>query len=175
MSKGFYWAIAAFQLFLLVLIFFSFKHDNKYVYIDTMQVYKEFRMAGQIQLMDKSNDRATFAKIEQLEMDLANVEKLLVDAHSSNKPSDALLQKRTQINSELEMLLLVVNNEETQSKEAANQRIWARINSEMKVYGDQNKYQMILGANGSGSLLYAKEGIDRTKDFIEFINVRYEN
>ena len=49
-----------------------------------------------------------------------------------------------------------------------------RINDYLKEYGKENGYQYILGANGSGNVVYAKEGLDITQKVLNGLNESYK-
>jgi outer membrane protein len=64
---------------------------------------------------------------------------------------------------------------EQQEKNARyTQSSWAQINAYMKEFGEARGYSLIFGADGSGNLIYAKNGLDVTKEAIDYINKRYE-
>jgi outer membrane protein len=54
------------------------------------------------------------------------------------------------------------------------EQIWNQLNQYTKEYSNKHDYDLLLGANGSGTLLGAKETIDATEDLIKFVNNRYE-
>jgi outer membrane protein len=51
--------------------------------------------------------------------------------------------------------------------------IWKRINDEAMNFGKENGYDYILGAAGNGNMMYAKDQLNVTDEFIEFLNTRY--
>ena len=48
-----------------------------------------------------------------------------------------------------------------------------RLNAYIKEYAETNGIRMILGTNGSGTLMYANEEDNITEDIIKFINSKY--
>lgn len=52
--------------------------------------------------------------------------------------------------------------------------IWQLINQYTGEYGKKNGYDFIYGATGNGSLMYAGESNNITKELILFINDRYK-
>jgi outer membrane protein len=51
--------------------------------------------------------------------------------------------------------------------------IWKRINDEAMNFGKENGYDYILGAAGNGNMMYAKDQLNVTDEFIEYLNTRY--
>lgn len=48
------------------------------------------------------------------------------------------------------------------------------INDFVKEYGKDKGYQIILGATGAGTIMYADEGTDLTPEILEKLNVSFE-
>lgn len=69
-------------------------------------------------------------------------------------------------------------NRATQTQQELSARytndIWKYINDEVAKFGEENGYDYILGATGSGSLMYADSSRDVTNDVIKYINQKYE-
>lgn len=55
-----------------------------------------------------------------------------------------------------------------------NEQVWVRLNSLLTEYGDEHHYRLIIGANGMGTVLYNRKGLDKTEELIKFINSKYE-
>lgn len=55
-----------------------------------------------------------------------------------------------------------------------DEQVLTEINKSIKVYGENNNYTFVFGANGNGTLMYAKESKNITKSFIEFLNKQYK-
>lgn len=58
--------------------------------------------------------------------------------------------------------------------EQSNQEILTQLNVYMKEFGEKNDYDLILGAQGNGSLIYATEPHNVTKEMLDFVNARYQ-
>lgn len=59
----------------------------------------------------------------------------------------------------------------TQDYEAT---IWERLNGYIKTYAEENNYEFILGANGAGGLMYAKESTNVTIELTEYCNSKFK-
>lgn len=53
--------------------------------------------------------------------------------------------------------------------------IWKRINTYMADYGKEKGYDFIYGATGEGTLMYASESHNVTKEVIVYMNDRYKS
>lgn len=48
--------------------------------------------------------------------------------------------------------------------------VWALINAEVENFGKEKGYKYILGANGSGNIMYADDSEDITEEVLKWIN-----
>jgi len=55
-----------------------------------------------------------------------------------------------------------------------NQQILTQINQYVKDYAIEKNYDFIFGAEGTGVLMYAKDGNEITEDVLKFINSKYK-
>ena len=60
-------------------------------------------------------------------------------------------------------------------KQSNIDKIWQQINQYVMDYSKENNYSIVFGANGQGSLMYAEEGIDITKEMVIYINNKYND
>jgi outer membrane protein len=51
--------------------------------------------------------------------------------------------------------------------------LWKQINEYVQQFGKENHYKVILGANGTGSLMYSDKALDITPELTSYINSRY--
>jgi len=83
---------------------------------------------------------------------------------------ELLLNKQQQINQYQEAIKLKAREEEQKlTQNAVN-----RINDFMEEFGKKNGYSIILGADGSGNLLYADKKIDITDLVLEGLQEEYK-
>lgn len=74
----------------------------------------------------------------------------------------------------------LVNYKEAIEKQAdeeeakINQAIINQVNDFLKEYGEANGYDYILGVTDNGSVLYAKEGEDLTKEILKGLDKKYK-
>ena len=52
--------------------------------------------------------------------------------------------------------------------------IWKYINEQVLAFGKEKHYDYIFGASGNGSLMYAGEAHDITKDVADYLNTNYK-
>ena len=59
-------------------------------------------------------------------------------------------------------------------KQSNSEKIWKQINQYISDFGKEKGYDVILGANGQGSLMFGNENINLTKEISDYINTKYE-
>ena len=67
-----------------------------------------------------------------------------------------------------------IANVERQLSDKYTSDIWKVINESVNEFGEKEGYDLIFGAVGSGSLMYADRSQDVTDEVIQFINERYK-
>lgn len=55
------------------------------------------------------------------------------------------------------------------------QPIFDQLNSDIKTYGKKKRYDIILGTISGGNILYSKQKLDITEDFLAYANSLIEN
>ncbi len=140
------------------------KHTNKpeMAYINKIELFNKFNMTKDLNnkyLPEINNLKHTIDSlytIYKIFSDQGNEEKKL-EIESQLKGYDQELQlKGDYMSTEL------------------SKQVWDRLNEYVEDYGKSNKYTVILGTQGKGTVMYAKEGIDVTEEFIVYANTVYE-
>ncbi len=68
-----------------------------------------------------------------------------------------------------------LEKEYKQSNQEINEQVWKRLNPLVEEYGKKKGMQLIIGANGMGSVLYNNDYFDLTEDLIKYVNKKYED
>lgn len=152
----------------LINYFISSNYTNKIAYVQLATVYDEFPMKKELEsnLMKVQNARKIILDSLQIQLNSLSL------SVKSEKDIDAirLFQVKKQ-----EYLIKQQNFEEDNELMTQNytSQIWKQINQYVKDYGTQNEYTFILGADGSGNLMYSDDKKDITKEVSLYINERY--
>jgi outer membrane protein len=156
-------------LVLAALFYWYLSPANTIVYIDTYKVYDGFTLKKQMQ----QNLENTLQK-EQGYVDSLSLQLKAAKLQYEKKPNETMKK----------VILFIeekVVAEEKQVKERYEEladkfdgQIWTQLNQYITDYGKDNDVEMILGASGNGSIMYAKPHCDITEDVIKYVNKRYE-
>ncbi len=61
-----------------------------------------------------------------------------------------------------------------QSNLEINKKVWSRLNPLIDKYGKEKDMQLIIGATGTGTVLYGNHATDVTEDITQYINRHFE-
>lgn len=115
----------------------------------------------------------------------ANVDSLIVDFQNEIKTYEKERSKMTKKENELQQELLRNKQQQLgnyqqaiqkQSEEEDNRLtgdVVNEVNAYITEYGKTHNYKIILGANSSGNILYAQEGVNITEDVLNGLNTEY--
>jgi outer membrane protein len=166
-----YFLIALAFLVVIALQVYTYKSIPEIVYVNTNELYNEFDLK------------------KELENNLAQVQNKRKEILDSLRIKVQLLAKEIEVN-KIEMGEQVnqfqVLRQEYLLKEQQfaednasltkqyNDQIWQQLNQYVKDYGEKHSHKFILGANGSGNLMYSREESDVSKEVIKYVNERYK-
>lgn len=115
----------------------------------------------------------------------ANVDSLIVGFQNELKVYEKERSKMTKKENELQQELLRNKQQQVGNYQQAIQRqseeedaklsgeVVNEVNAYIKEYGKNHHYKIIIGANSSGNVLYAQEGVDITQEVLTGLNAEY--
>jgi outer membrane protein len=144
--------------------------EKKIVYIDNVRLYNEFDLTKELQTKITESSRAQKNNLDSLELELVSKAKKLEMTKSKNviEIRDFELKRE-------EFIMRKQKFEQDQEQLAAdyNNQIVSQINQYVKEFGKENAYDVIIGSNGDGTVMYGKEEMDITDEVLNFINQKY--
>lgn len=155
---------------LLIIVYLLNNHNKEIAWVDINQIYSEFEYKKELQIKLEQTQNARKYILDSLELEL----KLLQNNLSRNSDKSILIeqfnQKRQNYLSQKEIFeednRMMIKNYDNQ--------IINQLNQYIKDYGEENGYDFIFGADGTGSLMYANNESNITKELKEYINQRYK-
>ena len=171
--------ISAIVIVLVVAVGYLFYAQNAQkedvVYIDVNVL-----MADYEGMKDAKKEFEAKSKIWQ-----ANVDSLISDFQNELKVYEKERSGMTKKENELKQELLRNKQQQVGNYQQAIQRqseeedaklsgeVVNEVNAYIKAYGENHHYKIIIGANSSGNVLYAQEGVDITQDVLKGLNESY--
>lgn len=144
--------------------------DNKIVFVQNQQVIDSFQMTKDL-MENFEKDR------ELLEKDKENIQSQLKDLAQKNNTEGKFQGQNLELQNAYTIARQKINEIDQQIISLEGQvhaQVTKRLDEYIKLYAQKKSIDMIVGANGNGSLLYGKEERDITHDLIEFVNKKYE-
>lgn len=144
----------------LVLAIINWNENRKIKYVDTISLFSDFQLTKDLEAKEKP---------------ILNEYKNKLD--SLHKVFDLVKEQKTK--QDLGLVIYQFENDYRHYLETSNKNIndivWARLNKMIDEYGSKNKYSLMFGANGMGTILYGDPSKDITKNVLEFCNKSYKN
>lgn len=138
-------------------------------YIAMQEVYDNFTLKKELEakLQKTENIQKSYMDTLAFRIKLANNEL------QSTKDKSKLAYLETQKEEYLSKRKLFSEQSSSMSQEYTKQ-IWNQLNQYVQDYGKKQHYDIILGGNGSGSIMHADQTLDITKQVKEYVNNRYK-
>lgn len=148
-------------------IFWTLRSTKKIAYVNTTQLHDSFTLKKELE--------EKFSKVQLARQNLLDSIKFRIQ-YISVKGTAISEQEKMQLN-DLQRSYLYKEKEFSEENAATAEQysaqIWKQINQYVSDYGKRNGYDLILGANGEGNIMFARPEEDLTKDVSEYINRRY--
>lgn len=172
--KNFYWILLLLFLALVTVtgrLWISAERVN-IVYVDNQRLFDGFQMKKELEQQLISTKGQGTGIADSLKIELMGME----SSYSSiAKEKQELFQK--EFMAKRNQWLSLTQQIEAADKELEStftSQIWNQLNQYVQDYGEQENIDMIIGANGDGSLMYSKNDMDITDELITYINKRYD-
>ncbi len=144
-------------------------NDKKEAYVVTGELFSEFDYQKELDIEYK---KLREDKMKNLESMRAHVLSLEERARSEKATQQEIANYQYRYNEFLQAEASV-NEELTKINGEYSVKIWDKINSLVSQFGEENNYEVIFGAGGSGNIMYAHEGKNITNELIAFCNLKY--
>lgn len=170
MKNKFRIVIIVFIVLVCVWEAYNFFTKPKAGYVILTEVYNGFEMKKEMEKNYLSTTDARKKILDSLELEIKLMNNRIV-RKTNMKASDTL---GYQYKIEEYILKKKTFNEDNNSlSQKYDEEIITQLNQYVKDYGAANHYTFIYGTGGNGSLMYADEAKNITKDVIEYINLKY--
>lgn len=151
-------------------LLFVSKTQKKIAYVNALELYDGFEMKKELEQSFIKVQSGRKAQLDSLELELRMLNAQLESSGSKSGliqvfeiRRDSYLQKKQQFEEDNGLM-----------QEQYNSNIRKQLNQYVADYGKEHKYDYLLGADGSGALMYAKETADVTKEVLNYINDKYK-
>ena len=150
-------------------------NNDKIAYVDSGKILNEYKGSAEAKKAYESKAKVWQDNIDTLTNEvkfaIAKYEKSLA---TMSKKEQELSKQLIQVKQrELADYQHGIQENAKQEDGKLTQSVVVQINAYLTKYGKEHNYKMILIANQSGTIAYAREGLDITSDVLEGLNKEY--
>lgn len=160
-------SVVNFILILFTIVFIlvcAMKSDKeKIVYINTVELFNGFNMTQDLKIIEEAKIKEKTKALDSLysKFNALNNQELQL-------PANKYLQQQ-----------IAVESKDLQELKdnyvySINQKVWQRLDGYIEKYSKTNGFKVVLGAHGSGNVMYALETINITNQILMYANQQYE-
>ena len=156
----------AISIVALSMTFIKSGEGNRMAYFDYNTVYNDCELKKEL---EKDLERVVSARksdLDSMQLELSFLSTKIKSGESSQEEVDRFETLKGRFLSFQNQY----EQENVRLKEQYFSQIRAKINEKAKEFGEEKQYDYLLSAIGDGSLMYAKESKDVTKEFLAFID-----
>lgn len=153
------------NLFFIVLYFFG-GNDNKTAYFEFNQVYNECALKKELETDLEKVVSTRKSHLDSLQLELS----LLSGKIESKNASSTELQQFEDLKNRFLTLQENYEQENVRLKENYTTQIRKEINDKARLFSEKKGYTYLFGAMGDGTIMYASEKNNVTKEFQAFID-----
>ena len=149
--------------------FYSNK-PSKVAYIKNVEVYNEFGLKKELEakITTVKNKRKSILDSLMLQLKMYSAQIENNNGRAKNELRLFQIQKQDYLQKEKEF------DEDNQRLAGQySQQIWKQINQYVADFGKENNYSFIYGASGDGTIMFAQDKYDLTKELTVYINNKY--
>lgn len=145
-------------------------NEEKIVYVENYKLYNEFDLTKELNL-----ELTNFSQKRQRELDSLNM--IFNDMTARFEIMSQIPAEDYRAYNDLRNIIMFrqkAYEEELYVKsEEYDQQVWTRLNDFTKQYAEQHDFDYVLGATGTGNLMYAKDTLDITDELVSYCNQNY--
>jgi len=169
---GYQVVLVAAVLFLLGNLFFK---NEKIAYVDSGKILNDYKGSAEAKKAYQSKAKVWQSNIDTLTSEVKTAIQKYEKSIATMSKKEQELSKQL-IQSKQRQLADYQHGIQENAKQEdgkLTQSIVSQINAYLTKYGKEHNYKLILIANQSGTIAYAREGLDITPDVIDGLNKEY--
>ena len=136
-------------------------HNKQYAFVDVIQLTQSYKLKTDLDKQAQKQLQSGKNTVDSLQFH-AN----MADLGSSN--GQAIKQQYLQASYRYQQEIAQVDK-------SISEQVWARMNPLINEFSKERHLKLLVGATGTGTLLYGDSTLDMTNQLIEYINKKYEN
>lgn len=156
--------------------YFAKQSSNEIAYVDINKLLDGYKRTEKVRAEFEEKAKTLNANVDSLMTDWQNELKAYEKERSSMSKKELELKqellgnKQQQIGNYQQAIQKQIQEED----QKATQTVINDINDFVKEYGKNKGYYLVLGASGSGNIMYASDAADLTEEVLEGLNKEYQ-
>lgn len=153
------------------LLYFLLRENKSEIrFIQVGELFNDFQMKKELESNFQNISKQRKHILDSLEVEL----KVLNSRINEEGEGKALVQKFIERRENYLLKKKQFEEDDLQMQQQYNSKIQKQLNQYVADYGEKNNIDIILGAEGSGVLMYGKNEFDITEDVLKYINLKYQ-
>lgn len=136
-------------------------------YINNQELLEEFQGSKELKLRIQKMQMTFKSEMDSLAFEIRNLR--AISNLTEEQKQSIRLKEESYANRNAEL-----NQKLQQQSQEMSSAMMAQVNNAMEEFGKENGYDILLGAAGNGSLMYASDKLDKTPEAIDYLNEYYE-
>lgn len=173
----FYKAVTVVNLLAVIGLFYlHFTSENQMAYVDTVKLLEKYQgMIDAKQIIDQKN-KVLQGNIDTLASELENAIKKYEQDRVSMPVNEIKLTEELLRSKQQQFLQYrdAITGKQKENENKISGEVIGKLNTFIKQFGETHNFQVILGGNASGTVLYAGSMIDVTDEVIVGVNNEYK-
>lgn len=144
-------------------LFYYVAHSkSKIGYVDVLKTLDSYNMKKDMEAISEKKIKAIKDRIDSVQMQ-----------YNALPADEKYIEQKRHLQDDYVRQRKIFNEVYQKESETINAAMWKNINSEVETFSKEHNIDLLIGANGMGTVMYGKSNNDYTQDFIEYINKRY--
>lgn len=174
-KSSFFLSILALVASISVVVYVNSNHP-KLAYVDSALLVQEYEGMQDAVKAYQTKAAVWQANIDTLAAELSRTVREFEKNKNSLGPNEVKLSQELIQSKRAQFLNYkkAISEKAQGEDEKMTKAVMEEINAYVKRYGEQQNFEIIVGANQTGNLVYAKEGLNITKEVLESLNAEYQ-
>ncbi|WP_052595051.1 OmpH family outer membrane protein [Aureispira sp. CCB-QB1] len=159
----------------IIWLIFSVNKQPKIAYVKSIYLVenyngtKEAYQVLQKKVVGWQSNLDSLKHTYEITIDRYNQEKSTLRKEALNSLEQELMLKRQN----LENYQAIVQQKQLEEDKKLTEGVYAQIDSYLKTYAKEKGYDLVIGANAEGTVLYGSNSFDITEEILAIINQKY--
>lgn len=160
--------IVTVQVLLVAALAWIYIGKEKMAYVEISEVYSGFELKKELTAQFEEVKNARQYLLDSLKSNLDISYKQL-----QGKDSEELMRSFEQKRQEYLYKQQRFEEDTQRLLENYEEQIWTQLNQYVKEFGKYYSYDYVYGANGTGSMMYANDANNVSKELLNYVNEKY--